>query len=56
MKQPEPALVQALAAGDERAFNELVGRYHRSLVRLARHHVRTGAIAEGVAQRPGTRS
>jgi RNA polymerase sigma-70 factor, ECF subfamily len=50
MAQPERALVQALAAGDERAFNETVGRYHRSLVRLARNYVRSEAVAEEVAQ------
>ncbi|MGH2741324.1 MAG: RNA polymerase sigma factor [Thermoleophilaceae bacterium] len=50
MMQPERALVQALAAGDERAFNEVVGRYHRSLVRLARNYVRSEAVAEEVAQ------
>lgn len=50
METPERALVQALAAGDERAFNEVVGRHHRSLVRLARHYVRSEAIAEEVAQ------
>ena len=50
MIQPERALVQALAAGDERAFNEVVGRYHRSLVRLARSYVRSEAVAEEVAQ------
>ena len=48
--QGEHAVVKALAAGDERAFNELVGRYHRSLVRLARNFVRCEAIAEEVAQ------
>ncbi|MDQ5834008.1 MAG: RNA polymerase sigma factor, partial [Actinomycetota bacterium] len=48
--QAEHALVKALAAGDERAFNELVGRYHRSLGRLARNFVRSEAIAEEVAQ------
>jgi RNA polymerase sigma-70 factor (ECF subfamily) len=48
--QPETALVRSLAAGDERAFNELVGRYHRSFVRLARNYVRSEAIAEEVAQ------
>ncbi|HYN51171.1 MAG TPA: sigma factor, partial [Thermoleophilaceae bacterium] len=48
--QAEHALIKALAAGDERAFNELVGRYHRSLVRLARNFVRSEAIAEEVAQ------
>jgi RNA polymerase sigma-70 factor (ECF subfamily) len=50
MTTPERALVQALAAGDERAFNEVVGRYHRSLVRLARSYVRSEAVAEEVAQ------
>lgn len=48
--QPERALVAALARGEERAFNELVGRHHRSMVRLARNYVRTDAIAEEVAQ------
>ena len=48
--QAEHALVKALAGGEERAFNELVGRYHRSLVRLARNFVRSEAIAEEVAQ------
>lgn len=46
----DKALVKALAAGDERAFDELVGRYHHSLVRLARSFVRSEAIAEEVAQ------
>jgi RNA polymerase sigma-70 factor (ECF subfamily) len=50
MTTPERALVQSLAAGDERAFNEIVGRYHRSLVRLARNYVRSEAVAEEVAQ------
>jgi RNA polymerase sigma-70 factor, ECF subfamily len=50
MREPERALVHALAAGDERAFNEVVGRYHRSLVRLARNYVRSDASAEEVAQ------
>jgi RNA polymerase sigma-70 factor (ECF subfamily) len=48
--QPEQALVRALAAGEERAFNELVGRHHRSLVRLARNFVRSEAVAEEVVQ------
>jgi RNA polymerase sigma-70 factor (ECF subfamily) len=48
--QPEQALVRALAAGEERAFNELVGRHHGSLVRLARNFVRSEAVAEEVAQ------
>jgi RNA polymerase sigma-70 factor (ECF subfamily) len=50
MTSPERALVEALAAGDERAFSEVVGRYHRSLVRLARNYVRSEAVAEEVAQ------
>src|SRR5215216_6630988 len=50
MRPPERALVTALTAGDERAFNEIVARYHRSIVRLARNHVRTDAVAEEVAQ------
>jgi len=49
-QQPEHSLVQSLAAGDERAFNELVGRHHRSLVRLARNFVRSEAIADEVVQ------
>ncbi|MGZ8650328.1 MAG: RNA polymerase sigma factor, partial [Solirubrobacteraceae bacterium] len=48
--QPEKALVDQLAAGDERAFNELVGRHHRGLVRLARNFVRSEPIAEEVVQ------
>ena len=48
--RPEQALVRALAEGDERAFNELVGRYHGAIVRIARNYVRTEAIAEEVAQ------
>lgn|SRR5215211_534320 len=50
MRLPEQALVTALSAGDERAFNEIVGRYHHAIVRVARSHVRTDAIAEEVAQ------
>jgi RNA polymerase sigma-70 factor (ECF subfamily) len=44
------ALVAALRAGDERAFEALVDRYHRSLVRVALMYVRDRAIAEEVAQ------
>jgi RNA polymerase sigma-70 factor (ECF subfamily) len=50
MDTHEQALVKALVARDERAFNEMVGRYHRSLVRLARNYVRSEAVAEEVAQ------
>jgi RNA polymerase sigma-70 factor (ECF subfamily) len=44
------ALVAALRAGDERAFEALVDRYHRSLVQVALMYVRDRAVAEEVAQ------
>jgi DNA-directed RNA polymerase specialized sigma24 family protein len=43
-------LVEALAAGDERAFEEVVRRHHAAVVRLVRAYVRYESIAEGVAQ------
>jgi len=43
-------VVAALRAGDERAFEALVERYHRSLVRIALMYVRDHAVAEEVAQ------
>jgi RNA polymerase sigma-70 factor (ECF subfamily) len=43
-------LVVALRAGDERAFEELIDRYHPSLVRLAMSFVPSRAVAEDVAQ------
>ena len=43
-------LLEKLLAGDEGAFRELVGRYHTSLVRVARYHVDSDAAAEDVAQ------
>ena len=46
----ERQLVAALRAGDENAFRELIGRYHASLVRVARMYVPTRALAEEVAQ------
>ena len=46
----EAALLAALRAGDERAFERLVDRYHASLVRVARQYVPTQEIAEEVAQ------
>ncbi len=45
----DASLVEALRAGDEAAFADLVARYHGSLVRLARLYV-AGSAAEDVAQ------
>jgi RNA polymerase sigma-70 factor (ECF subfamily) len=42
-------LVAALKAGDERAFAELIDRYHASMVRLAMNFVSSRAVAEEVA-------
>jgi RNA polymerase sigma-70 factor, ECF subfamily len=46
----ESELIQALRAGDESAFAELVERYHAGFVRVARMYVRDRAVAEEVAQ------
>lgn len=46
----EAALLDALRAGDERAFERLVDRHHAALVRVARQYVPTQEIAEDVAQ------
>lgn len=43
-------LVAAVLAGDEPAFVELVERHHRSMIRVARCHVESDAVAEEVAQ------
>jgi RNA polymerase sigma-70 factor (ECF subfamily) len=43
-------LARGLRVGDESAFMELIHRYHRSLVRLARRYVSSQAVAEDVAQ------
>jgi RNA polymerase sigma-70 factor (ECF subfamily) len=43
-------VIAALLDGDERAFEELVGRYHGSLLRLAMMYVRTRSAAEEVVQ------
>jgi RNA polymerase sigma-70 factor (ECF subfamily) len=45
----EAELLEALRAGDEDAFAELVREYHPSLVRVARIYVPTQAAAEEVA-------
>jgi RNA polymerase sigma-70 factor (ECF subfamily) len=44
------ALLQALRAGDEAAFLQLVDRYNASMIRIARAFVATRAAAEDVAQ------
>jgi RNA polymerase sigma-70 factor (ECF subfamily) len=46
----EAELVARLRAGDERAFEELVDRFHPTMLAVARTHVRTQAAAEEVAQ------
>lgn len=43
-------LVDRVRAGDENAFAELVRRYHRLMLRVARGYVRTDAVAEEVVQ------
>jgi RNA polymerase sigma-70 factor (ECF subfamily) len=43
-------LVERLRAGDGDAFAELVRRYHRLMLRIARGYVRTDAVAEEVVQ------
>ena len=42
--------VEALRAGDEAAFRDLVERHHASLIRVALMYVRTRAVAEEVVQ------
>jgi RNA polymerase sigma-70 factor, ECF subfamily len=48
--ETDGALVAALRRGDERAFGELIDRYHPALVRLAITFVRDRAVAEEVVQ------
>jgi RNA polymerase sigma-70 factor (ECF subfamily) len=43
-------LLAQLLAGDEKAFAELVRRYHESLIRVALYYVSSRASAEDVAQ------
>jgi RNA polymerase sigma-70 factor (ECF subfamily) len=43
-------LLTRLLAGDESAFNELVRRYHATLVKVARYYVGSTTSAEDVAQ------
>ena len=49
-ERQERALLERLRERDEGAFEELVMRYHRSLVRIALMYVRDRAVAEEVAQ------
>jgi RNA polymerase sigma-70 factor (ECF subfamily) len=44
------ALLTALRAGDERAFEELVKRYHGPLIKVALMYVRDRAVADEVVQ------
>jgi RNA polymerase sigma-70 factor, ECF subfamily len=44
------AVLAALRGGDERAFEALVDRYHRSLVQIALMYVHDRVVAEEVAQ------
>jgi len=50
MEAPEHTLVDALLAGDEAAFERLVGLYQHRMVRVARLYVRTEAQAHDVVQ------
>src|ERR671923_2440702 len=46
----EGALLDQLRAGDERAFESLVDRYHGTMLAVARTYVKTRAVAEEVVQ------
>ena len=46
----ETALLERLRAGDELAFESLLGEYGASMLRIARLYVRTQAVAEEVVQ------
>ena len=48
--QQDLALVAALRSGDETAFMMLVERYQPAMLRIARMHVSTHAVAEDVVQ------
>jgi RNA polymerase sigma-70 factor (ECF subfamily) len=50
VRDDDAALLAALRAGDEGAFERLVDRYHAMLVRVARQYVSTDEIAQDVAQ------
>jgi RNA polymerase sigma-70 factor (ECF subfamily) len=46
----EADLLTRLRAGDERAFEELVRRHHRTMLAVARRYVSTRAVADEVVQ------
>lgn len=50
MDGPEHALVDALLAGDDAAFERLIALYQHRMVRVARLYVRTDAQANDVVQ------
>ncbi len=49
-RSADAKLVERLRDGDERAFNELVQRYHVPLIKLAMNFVSSRAVAEEVVQ------
>ena len=46
----EAELLAQLRAGDERAFEALVERHYATMLAVARHHVKSRAVAEEVVQ------
>jgi len=46
----DAAVMLRVAAGDESAFNHLVGKYHRSMISFLYRMVRSQAVAEELAQ------
>jgi len=49
-EDPDSELVSRVRAGDEGAFAELAGKYHGSMLSIARGYVPSGAVAEEVVQ------
>ncbi|HUJ12572.1 MAG TPA: RNA polymerase sigma factor [Thermoanaerobaculia bacterium] len=46
----DETLLDQICGGDDQAFNELVVKYHDAMIRVARAHVRSDALAEEAAQ------
>ena len=46
----EAEVVTRLRAGDERSFEQLVDTYHSTMLGVARHYVKSRAVAEEVVQ------